>query len=185
MASIIDCKKIQPLLSEYVDGTLAGDSAWGVKLHLSSCAVCARAAEELSATVSLLRSLPREETSDAFSEALARRLADQVLKPARPDLGERVREWWSLPRVRPALAAAGALAALAPAALFFTTRQPVAPVAEPPAVASAGDQQQFLDEVLEEHASYASGEPLGDPTAAVLLVSSAGGEGSTARGDRP
>ena len=184
MASIIDCKKIQPLLSEYVDGTLVDDRAWSVKLHLASCAVCARAAEELSATVSLLRSLPREETSDAFAEALARRLADQVLQPRRPGFGERVREWWSLPRVRPALAAAGALAALAPAALFFSARQPAAPVAEPPVVARA-DQQQFLDEVLEEHASYASGEPLGDPTAAVLLVSSPGGEGSSAQEDRP
>ncbi len=183
MASIIDCKKVQPLLSEYVDGTLAGDNAWGVKLHLASCAVCTRAAEELSATVSLLRSLPRQETSDAFSEALTRRLADQVLQPRRPGLQEQLREWWSLPRVRPALAAAGALAALAPAALFVSTRQPATPV-ESPAVARA-EQEQFLDEVLEEHASYASGEPLGDPAAAVLLVSSPGGEEIPLKGDRP
>ncbi len=71
MASMLDCKKIQGQLSEYVDGALTADAAWSVKLHLASCAVCTRAAEELSATVSLLRSLPRQETSDAPEAAKA------------------------------------------------------------------------------------------------------------------
>src|SRR3712207_8600803 len=53
---------IWPRLSEYVDGALPADRAWAVRMHLASCAVCARVAEELGTTARLLRELPRQET---------------------------------------------------------------------------------------------------------------------------
>jgi anti-sigma factor RsiW len=165
-----NCKKIQPLLSEYVDGELPGESAWQVKLHLASCAVCACAAKELASTVSLLSGLPRVDTPASFEEALARRLAHQVLRPHRPTWRERIAEWWAMPRLRPALATAGALAVLIPAALAVVAGQRGAgsiTAHSGPAPA----EQQFVEQCLEEHASFASTEPLGDQ-AALLLASS-------------
>src|SRR6476646_6265157 len=106
MATMLDCKKVQPLLSEYVDGALPSDTAWDVKLHVASCAVCARVADELAATAKLLQSLPTLEPSANFEAALAKRLADKVLTPKRPSLGQRIAAalggWWSRPILRPA-----------------------------------------------------------------------------------
>src|SRR6476646_5558327 len=104
MATMLDCKKVQPLLSEYVDGVLPPDTGWDVKLHVASCAVCARVADELTATAKLLQSLPALEPSANFEAALAKRLADQVLTPARPTLGQRLTDalsgLWSRPILR-------------------------------------------------------------------------------------
>jgi anti-sigma factor RsiW len=158
MAGMNDCKNIRPRLSEYVDGALPADQDWAVRMHLASCAVCARVAEDFSAMARLLGELPRRETSAGFEAALARRLADQVLPPRRA--------WWLLSgtRLRPAVAFAGALAALVPAVFLATRHSP--PGTETPAVPS---EQQFVEQCLDEHAAYASAEPLND-SAAVLLA---------------
>lgn len=171
MASIIDCKKIQPLLSEYVDDALPSGGAWDIKLHLASCAVCARAAEELGATVSLLKEMPRQETSASFEAALARRLADQVLQPRRAPLSQRLRDWWTRPRVRSTIALAGALAALVPVAVVLRSQMTPVPGTGETARTTETVEQQFLNEVIEEHASFASAQPLGDRTAVILATS--------------
>src|SRR6187455_1334329 len=107
MATMLDCKKIQPLLSEYVDGALSDAMAWNVKMHVSSCAVCAQVADELRATANLLSALPALEPSANFEAMLAKRLANQVLTPHRPTFAERLRsglsEWLSRPLMGPAV----------------------------------------------------------------------------------
>jgi anti-sigma factor RsiW len=177
MATILDCRKVQPLLSEYVDGTLQADTAWDVKLHVASCAVCARVADELAATATLLQSLPALEPSKDFETALARRLADQVLMPRRPSLLQRLTEtlvgWWSRPVLRPALASGAALAALVPAAIFLTYRTAgtIQPAATPPATPAASEAG-VVEQLWKEHAAYASAEPLGDPAGLLSTASS-------------
>jgi len=166
MATMLDCKKVQPLLSEYVDGVLAPDTAWDVKLHVASCAVCARVADELAATATLLQSLPTLEPSANLEAALAKRLADKVLTPKRPSLGQRVADalggWWSRPMLRPALASGVALAALLPAAFFFA-HQGRGIVATPSPNAPVAADATTVDQLWREHTAYASAEPLGDP----------------------
>ena len=162
MAGMNDCKNIRPRLSEYVDGALPADLAWTVRMHLASCAVCARVAEDFTTTARLLGELPRRETSESFEAALARRLADQVLPPRRAP-------WWPGGRLRvfrPVLAVAGALAAIVPAVLLTTGHTP-----EPARTSAAAlvSEQQFVEQCLDEHAAYASAEPLND-SAAVLLA---------------
>lgn len=165
---MIDCKTIQPQLSPYVDGALSSRLAWDVKLHLSSCAVCARIAGELSATAGLLRALPEQSPSAGFADALARRLADQALRPHRPSLTERLRLFllgdnWTRPRVpRPALAAAVAgVAALV--ATSTALRQPfVAGSTTKAAAATAITEEQFLEKCVAEHSLSSAGEPLGE-----------------------
>lgn len=183
MASMLDCKNIQSHLGEYVDGALDADTAWRVKLHLGGCAVCAQAASELQGTIALLQSLPRQETSAGFERALARRLADVALQPRRPSVAERLRDWWTLPSLRPAtLATAGALAALVPAAFFFAANQgannlgvsasrvPIQRTDTHLIQARATTAPDFVQQCLDEHTTYAAADPLGDQSA-VLLAS--------------
>lgn len=178
MATMNDCKTIQPRLSEYVDGALAENDAWKVKLHLSSCAVCERVADELSATAKLLSALPTMETSAGFEAVLARRLADRALHPRSPSLLDRLRSLWTeRPAVRPAMASLTAFAAAAAmVGVFVVNRSSTAPLAntEPPAAQTVVTDQKkpaTLEQVFDEHAAYASAEPLGDP-AGMLMASS-------------
>ena len=169
MASIRDCKQIQPLLSEYVDGALSTDSAWNVQMHLSSCAVCARIAVNLESTVALLKALPRPETSATFEEKLAVRLADQAMRPHRTSLGDRLRVWWATPRVPPTVATVGALAAMVP--IVVVAAMYVSPLGWVPTSRAAATRQQFVEKCVQEHASFASSDPLGDPSAMLLSAS--------------
>jgi anti-sigma factor RsiW len=179
MARNMGCEAARSRLNEYADGALVEKEAWDVEAHLRACAVCERVAAELSATARLLRTLPREDTSPSFEDALARRLADVVLRPRRRGLWERLVEaapaWTARPAARrPALAVAAAgLAVLVPAVFAGRARlssQPERPVASL-AAAAAGDTQ-FLEQMVDEHASYAPSEPLGDAAAAIILASS-------------
>jgi hypothetical protein len=177
MATMLDCKKVQPLLSEYVDGTLAPNTAWDVKLHVASCAVCARIADELAATATLLQSLPTLEPSANFEAALAKRLADKVLTPKRPSLGQRIADalggWWSRPALRPALASGVALAALLPAAFFFVHQgHGRGAVATPSSNAPVAADATTVDQLWREHTAYASAEPLGDPAGLLSTTNS-------------
>jgi anti-sigma factor RsiW len=182
-ASMADCKKIQSQIGEYIDGALAPDAAWSVRLHLGSCAVCTRVADELRGTVSLLQTMPRQEISNAFEARLARRLADVALQPRRTTLVDRLRDWWAVPPVRPAtLAVAGALAATIPAALFFRAQsgEPGSSsatkiVARPPLPPPTSASQQLVQHALVEHSLDAGADPLGDQNAVILASTSGGG----------
>lgn len=177
MATMNDCKTVQPLLAEYVDGELAEKAAWQVKLHLSSCAVCSRIADDFSATARLVSSLPEPVGPSANFEAmLARRIADQCLQPKPLTTWDRVRLWWdeqTAPGVKrplaPALAAVAALVAMFPTA-YLLTHQP-GPAIKPVVIASASPEaaahlvegDPALRELWDEHATFSSAQALGDP----------------------
>ena len=171
MATMLDCKKIQPLLSEYIDGALDGDAGWNIKLHLSSCAVCSTVTDELRATANLLQTLPTREPSANFEAMLAKRLADQVLTPRHSSwserMSERLREWWQTPRVRPFATSAVALAAIVPMALFVALRPQTTIVDRQnetnPAVSMTATtaDEATVNQLWREHITYASTEPLG------------------------
>jgi anti-sigma factor RsiW len=190
MATMLDCKKIQPLLSEYVDGTLTDQTAWDVKMHVTTCAVCSRVAEELNATANLLRSVPKLEPSANFEAMLAQRLADQVLTPRRQTFVQRIvsgiaawQEGQSRPILRPAFATGVVFAALIPVALMINrsetgVQQAASPTPAPQRVlkASAGDSVP-MEQLWRDHLSYSSTEPLGD--GAGLLTASNTGNGTS------
>lgn len=166
MASILDCKKIQAGLSEYIDGTLSENDTWATQRHLRSCAVCAQIAEELTQTTRLLAFLPRAEPSEGFEAALTARLAHQSLKPRRTTLGERFAAWWSLPRVRPAVASGLALAALVPTVFFLTHPATPRPSETHPVVL----ENAPLEAALQDHLSATTTEAFGG-SSGVLLAS--------------
>ena len=191
MATMLDCKKIQPLLSEFVDGALAADTDWAVKLHIASCAVCAQVTSELQATAGLLSGLSAPEPSAGFETALAARLADRVLVARRASVWDRVRSAWTDWRMEPsprplarrpafAVGSALALAALAPLAWFTVHGAPggsgganrinVAPIA-------ASADASGLESLWSEHAAYSASAPLGDPSGVMLVSDMARGSG--------
>ncbi len=189
MATMLDCKKIQTDLSEYVDGTLDNDRAWTIKMHLSSCAVCDQIVRDFSATARLVGSLPQLEPSSNFEAALAKRLADQALAPRKSaPLWNRALDAFGSLHLRPAVFGPGlALAALAPVAFFAFTHQahqnvsPTVAVATPVADASKDARDTTLDELLNDHVAYAASEPLGDPSGMLSARTSGGGSAP----DRP
>ncbi|MDX1931685.1 MAG: zf-HC2 domain-containing protein [Capsulimonadales bacterium] len=166
-----DCNSIRPLLSEYVDGMLDENRTWEIKKHLVTCSVCARVADDFSKTARLLASLPPEQPSANFEEMLARRLADEVLrpKPASPFAYWKERwtefaESWHRPGVRPAFAS-GAVLAMMGLFAFFAVR-PDAPanritVRATPSVGAAHEPDP-VNELWQEHNAYASSVSLGD-----------------------
>ena len=187
MTSIRDCKKIQPLLSEYVDGALTAETDWEVKLHVASCAVCAQAAQELTATRNLLRALPAREPSANFEAMLAKRLADTALQPRRESWRASASEWmsglWKTPSLRPAFAVGAAALALMPFAMIAlraTTRPDIATVTTgtPTPIVKAspanGANDTALEQVWREHSAYASSELLSDPASLVSTNSTTG-----------
>ncbi|MBC8104888.1 MAG: zf-HC2 domain-containing protein [Cytophagales bacterium] len=172
METMLDCKKIQPRLSEYVDGALDGETTWSLKRHLSSCAVCSQVESDLRGTSSLLRSLPEAGPSLDFEARLAKRLADQVLEPRRAPLLDRLRDWWyDAPYARPAVTSGLAVAALLPIAFvaFGGSRagRTDLPQPSPPGftIANAVSGDPTLEQVWAEHASS---DPLGDSSSLLL-----------------
>lgn len=174
MAGILDCKKIQAGLSEYIDEALPPNEQEATRQHLRSCAVCAQIEAELTQTARLLALLPRSEPSQDFERALTARLAGQALRPKPTNLGERLAAWWSLPRVRPAALSGLAVACLVPVVLLLRL-PPRTPHSAVPLVAERGGAENAeLEQALQEHVSAKATETFGD--ASGVLLASAQGE---------
>jgi hypothetical protein len=174
MATILDCKKVQSRLGEYIDSVLPESEAWGIHLHLSSCAVCSKVAEGLSTTATLLRNLPAHELSADFDEKLAARLADCVLAPQKPGFRDWLASLWETRR--PALVTSGLAAAAAMGALgiLVIDRPASVPVR---GVATRGAESAPLTQAWREHASAASSEAFGDSSGLLLASAERGSAG--------
>lgn len=184
-----DCKQIQPLLAEYIDGELTEDSAWQVKMHVQSCAVCQSIADDFAATARLVSSLPVPKGPSASFEAmLARRIADGCLAPKPLSPFDKLRLWWdekTAPsatgyRLNPALAGAFALLiALFPAGYLLTHpdnravesgKEYVHASPSPDTAANLVANDPALTELWDEHTAFSSAQPLGDPATALTGI---------------
>ena len=182
MATMLDCRRVQPLLSEYVDGALSEETAWDVKMHVASCAVCQRVADDFAGTAELLGNLAHVEPSANFEAMLAARLADLSVKPRRPSLREQVSEWWYARGSvgRPALASAAAFAFVVPLILVtLTLRQGAvdavngtAVVKQSNAAASPASDAEALERLYDDHAAYSSSLLLGDSSGVLTTMDS-------------
>lgn len=173
MATILDCEKVQPDLSAFVDGILPDDRSWEIEKHLVSCAVCSRVASDFRATARLLNALPTVELSAGFEERLALRLADQALAPHPLTLWGRLRRAWD-ERSRPAQAAYAsglALACIVPVFAAVVLRTPAG--VNPRAVVAVEASASPLEDIVRSHASAVSAEPLGEPSSLMLASADA------------
>jgi anti-sigma-K factor RskA len=166
-----ECAQVEALLAEYVENTLSARQAWDVEKHLAACANCARSSREMQATVALLRSVERRDTSDDFMARLHSRI--DALEPETV----RARTWGSV--WRDGWAALGAawrsyrvpalsmgVAASAVAAFMLSPRTVPTPIAESTQMPSS--VTQIAAEPLRRNAALAAGNPFDDPVAAAL-----------------
>jgi anti-sigma factor RsiW len=167
---MLDCKKIQEGLSEYIDGVLLEEQSTATKAHLRSCAVCTQIAEELTQTTRLLAFLPRPELSESFEQKLTARLAGQALRPKPITLGEKLSAWWVRPRVRPTVASGLAVAALVPVAVFFARPTVVSSPPVTPSTESVAANTE-VEQVMQEHLSAKTSEAFGDSSGLLLTAS--------------
>lgn len=183
MATMNDCKTFQPLLAEYVDGELADKKAWEVKLHLASCAVCTRIADDFRATARLVSSLPEPSgPSLNFEAMLAARIADQCLKPVPASPWSRFQAWWGgVVPAMPARAFAPTLATVALAAVIALpmtyvatrtktqtkVRTDVPTTTGVPSKANLVESDSEMSELYNDHVAFAAAQPLGDPATAL------------------
>ena len=160
---------MKPLISEYVDGTLAPDQRRRVHAHLEECASCNRLAADFRAMGLLLHGLPTAQMSAAFDSRLAERLA-QTRRPS--PLASWLRRagsvLWPAPSVRrPALALGAAM--LVTAGIVFHP-QPLGPVAPGTTPSAAAFDTPLVTHCVEQHRSYVAAQPLSDIAAQNLAT---------------
>lgn len=78
----MECERIQDLLSDFLDGSLADNGRAEVSAHLRECRGCAAAAEGLENTLRLLRNLPPEKAPPELLDRIRRETAGSA--PAKP-----------------------------------------------------------------------------------------------------
>jgi anti-sigma factor RsiW len=167
---LFECSKIQPLLSEYIGDALSPDKQFQIKEHLDTCAVCAKIAQDFSATRQMLQILPEQQLSSDFESKLAARLADIALtKPQAVhsiSWRERLQQLFFGSRRNSVFAGGLAFAALVPLAIVFAgargRHNPMPIVASSP---SAGDAT--LAEIFDEHDAHQTAQSLEDSTVAL------------------
>src|SRR5215218_9124171 len=137
------CEDCLPLIEEYFDGEVTGQTAKAVSVHLSTCATCAAALDALSFEQEIYARYDRgglEVTPDLWARVSAE-IARTPPTPENPAAGRpflsRARDYFAAAlgtlAARPALASSLALLVVAAAAgtLWLARRtQPVAPERE-------------------------------------------------------
>ncbi len=164
-----ECQATRALLSEYIENALSARQVWDVEKHLAICRECTQYGETLKATVALLQSAPRFDTSDDFMARLHARmdsLEPQALR--RPTFVESLRDqgkavWQSL-RIHRVPAFGVSLVALVLVA-GVASRRPNTPVYT---ASPQSEAQALLTEPLRQSVALAAHDPLEDPAAANL-----------------
>jgi anti-sigma factor RsiW len=175
----MDCRKIEPMLSEYLNNSLSARETLAVDRHLSECKACARFLNEMRQTVSLLAYAPRREVSEDFMANLQARLAQTPPPTPRRVWRDNLRAIFR-PRTLPAWGMATAACALL--VFMLIPRQVMTPPAAP-----TGTAVQTTDPLTQiaknQLVALTASNPLDDLAAANLAASSADLE-SEATGDR-
>lgn len=179
-----ECGAVELRLSDYIENALSAREVWEVEKHLTSCAGCTQAAQQMQATVHVLRSADRYDTGDDFMAKLHMRLDDLEPEPVRGrSLWNTVQDWlgslqagartWHVP----ALTAGFAAAALV---LIVHGTLPTTPPQSVPFSTTAG---VAAGEDLSRQVAFTASNPFDDPVAAKAEVDGANGSGSEIRGE--
>lgn len=165
----MNCENIKPLVSEYVDGTLAPERQRLVRAHLEQCAACARLAEDFRALGRLLHGLPAAQMTAGFESDLAARLAHaRRPSPLTSWLRRIAGTLRPVPARRPALALGAALLVTAGVVMHPQPLGPITPGPITPATVSF--DQPLVTHCVEQHRSDAAAQPLSDIAAQNLAT---------------
>ena len=179
-----ECHSLELRLSDYIENALSAREVWEVEKHLTSCADCTQAAQQMQATVQVLRSADRYDTGDDFMAKLHARLDDLEPETVRGrSLRNRVQDWlgglqagvrtWNVPALTAGFAAA-ALVLIVHGSLPTPPPQ-IAPASGTAAVAAGED--------LSRQVAFTASNPFDDPVAAKAEVDGANGSGSESRAE--
>ncbi len=165
------CRATRTQLSLYVDSTLSAREVWAIEKHLRACKSCSDYRRELQATVDLLHTTPRLDTSDDFMARLHSRI--DAIEPAlvRPPQWRVALQdqWMTLWYSRPvrSLSAVGLSLLVLALVPTLVRRQPVLPSLqrEDRAVREA---RRALTQPLSQNVVSSTEDPFGDPSATNL-----------------
>jgi anti-sigma factor RsiW len=103
------CEAYRSRLLEYVDGDLAGGAQAEIERHLAHCPGCRQEVQALRETLALVARMPAPEPPETFWQQYLRELRQQVAPAPRPT---RLRDWFTIPLLRPVPALAVGIALL-------------------------------------------------------------------------
>jgi len=120
---IMRCKKIERLLSDYIDGVLDPMTKGFLEKHLVACQNCASAVRRLERTAMLVKNMPMSQPSESYWAQFHPRLVERLRREegVRESWQVRFRELFTLGR--PAVIVTSAAAALVLAAGIFLVRE--------------------------------------------------------------
>ena len=115
----MNCRKVNNLLSAYIDGELTGADQLQVRLHLRTCGCCSEEHESLEETKQILARLSARTPNPELEDRILQRLAEEANRPI-PKFDPR--GWWGLlgEPDRAALRSGAVFAVVALAALIYT-----------------------------------------------------------------
>lgn len=167
----MNCKRFSKYTGEYVNRTLPADVLADAELHLSSCVSCASLVRELENTSAMVRALDRECAPVGFEQRLKERIASRAATSHASDslacrwlnaigtaiMGKSVEG--RRPGLRPALVALSlCVIVLGSFVLFGPSMQ----------TASSDTDWAYIGTCQEQHAQFASANPLADEAAVIL-----------------
>ncbi|MCX6339914.1 MAG: PDZ domain-containing protein [Candidatus Aureabacteria bacterium] len=117
------CRKVEWLLSDYIDGILGPTTKGSVEKHLAACQNCASALRRLGRTEVLVKNTPMGQPSESYWKEFYPRLMERLKREEGARGSRRVRFRELFPVRRPAVIVTSAAAALVLAASVFLMRE--------------------------------------------------------------
>jgi hypothetical protein len=108
----MDCEKIIPLLSAYIDKELSAEEMAVVEQHLPLCPDCARKLEESKAVAGAARSLGEVAPPAAFSQRLRKAVREKIQQTSYQSASAKPVPWWQKIAPKTALGLASAAAVI-------------------------------------------------------------------------
>ena len=145
------CRELEPLISEWIDGTLERKTATRVERHLALCLDCRGLADDLRRIVRGAAALEPPSPPDAVWRELHREVAEVTSRPRRTILADRTRPGNARPRSdiwRSLVGLAAAAGIVAAIGLGWMTRDRSTP-GDTPAEVVAGDVGSSLFDIVE------------------------------------
>jgi len=71
---MVNCKRVQDVLSDYIEGSLYGEDLHQIEDHVQSCPTCRILYERIHGTIRLLGSLTEISTTDSFDLRLREKI---------------------------------------------------------------------------------------------------------------
>jgi anti-sigma factor RsiW len=160
----MNCNQFAKFITDYVDGTLERGVAGEMEMHMNVCHDCNSLITELENTSSLIRSLDRLTAPEGFDQRLKARIASVPVVAPGTGLRRRLSCWLASGSSRPFLLRPVFAAPL----IFVIFAGSTFVLVEKVRFAQPETDWEYIGKCQEQHASFASANPLADDSAIIL-----------------